>query len=93
MLASIVNAIKSALLVAIILGLLAVLGKAIQTYLPWNYLGYALMAIYQLLDLFDFMIDVDTLWICLGWIFQVHILIMMFRAGMAVISRFTGSQD
>jgi len=87
------KAVKTALILTVLTAILFAIGKGINSILPWQYLGYGFTILYNLFSIFDFFIDVPTLWTVLGYALDVMLVFVGYKAGFAVVSRFSGSQD
>jgi len=93
MIDTILTSLKTLAIIVCIVGLLTALGLGISVYLPWSYLGIGFTLLYQTLMLFNFMFDVPILWQYMGYGLLILIVFSIYKAGIAVVSRFTGSQD
>lgn len=74
-------------LIGFIIGALFALGYGISVIVPFEYLGYFFSIVKNLLHIFDFMLDIDTLITLIGWSFGISLLWLVFK-GTAFIIKF-----
>lgn len=79
------NILKQIGLVSATITILEVIGIAINTYVPWNWLTYLFVIMRKLLPLVDFMIDTNTLLAALGIMLTVQVALWAFKGSNLII--------
>lgn len=62
-------------LIVVYLGVLTGITNLLLPYLPFTYLTYTFLFIRRISMVLNFMIDLNTLWILVGWMFKIQIIL------------------
>lgn len=83
-----INILKNIGLFALVITGLSALGWGINALIPWQWLTYIFTIIRNLIDLLNFIWDIQTMWTLIGKVIAILILYWIFRATMTGIRFF-----
>lgn len=77
--------LKNLLVLSIVVGALMIVGFALNSLIPWQYLDYLFIIIRHFAFLFDFFWDTTTLFVLVGISFLIEVSIWGYRAVSALL--------
>lgn len=83
-----IKLLRDIALISIVIVILAALGNVIDEFLPWSALTNFFVILRHFSSIFNFMWDMDTTFVLVGYMLLIEVAVWAFRAGLTVVNYF-----